>query len=143
MGGHLVRGLAILLGVAFVAGMISRCARSDAPSAGSHERTVATTGPTSHEIRQADYAERWPFVRPSATIVCVRASPGDYPAVVLGDRRYAFTGSTEVLLKIPTVPDAEWLDRSEVGYGKIDMDPVRDDAFRFCHSPPPFNPVKP
>ena len=97
MRGNLVRGLALLLGVAFTAGMISRCARGNVPAAASSEHAASVDQPARKELRQSDYGENWPFVRPSATIVCVPAASGAFPAVELGGARYAFTGSTAAL----------------------------------------------
>ncbi len=132
---------AIVIGLVLA---LPACTQRDAASVSDRTRSTAESAAlTSKPISESDYGDRWPFVRLEASIECEHQPIGSFPSVALGDSRFAFTGATARLLRIPVVPDSEWRSDDNIGGGaRVDIRDVRDDAFRFCDSPAPYNPLK-
>ncbi len=140
--GNLLRVSGLILAIFVVLAFAVRHKRVAEPKPTPTSAVGPPSGaPRAKEISRSEYGDRWPFVRLRAMIECVPTNAGEIPVIELGSKRYAFTGPTGALLQNATVVDAEWLDRGDYGYGKIDLTPVRDDAFRFCDTPPPFSPI--
>lgn len=85
------------------------------------------------EIQASELGDKWPLTVDKGMIGCTFINGANAPYFVdPSGNRYGLTGHATTHMKLKEI-DPIWKDNEALGFGKINILPVSDEAFKLCN----------